>query len=139
MRLDPATRRPVLVAHRGDSLSHPENTLAAVAAALAAPADWVEIDVQVTADGVPVVLHDATLARTTGVDGCIMEMDLAAVRAIEVDPCKRVPTLAEAVKLLGERSQTQLFVEIKLESMERFGVERVVGLVLEAIEPLGDR
>ena len=58
MRLEPATRRPILVAHRGDSLSHPENTEASVLAALSAGADWVEIDVQVTADGVPVLLHD---------------------------------------------------------------------------------
>ncbi|HUF75045.1 MAG TPA: glycerophosphodiester phosphodiesterase family protein [Longimicrobiales bacterium] len=57
-----------IIAHRGYSAVAPENTLAAIAVAIAAGADAVEFDVHVTRDGVPVLFHDGTLDRTT--DGC---------------------------------------------------------------------
>ncbi|MFC6151579.1 MULTISPECIES: glycerophosphodiester phosphodiesterase [Mumia] len=60
-------RRPRVVAHRGANDVAPENTLAAVRAAVTIGVDAVEVDVQCTRDGVPVVLHDATLARTTDI------------------------------------------------------------------------
>ena len=60
-------RRPRVVAHRGAHAIAPENTLAAVAAAVSIGVDAVEVDVQSTRDGTPVVLHDPTLARTTDV------------------------------------------------------------------------
>src|SRR3954471_19739401 len=61
-------RLPVIVAHRGAPTERPENTLAAFEAAIAAGAGAVEFDVRLTADGRPVVLHDATLDRTTDRD-----------------------------------------------------------------------
>ncbi|MGH1561145.1 glycerophosphodiester phosphodiesterase [Mumia sp. DW29H23] len=60
-------RRPRVVAHRGANDVAPENTLAAVTAAVKIGVDAVEVDVQCTRDGVPVVIHDPTLARTTDV------------------------------------------------------------------------
>jgi glycerophosphoryl diester phosphodiesterase len=57
--------RPLTIAHRGDSAAAPENTLPALALALAAGADLVELDYHHSRDGVPVVMHDATLDRTT--------------------------------------------------------------------------
>jgi glycerophosphoryl diester phosphodiesterase len=66
--LDRAGRtRPLIVAHRGDSFHAPENTLEAARRARAAGADAWELDVQLTRDGVPIVLHDASLVRTTNV------------------------------------------------------------------------
>jgi glycerophosphoryl diester phosphodiesterase len=62
-------RVPLLLGHRGEPVGHGENTLAGFAAALGCGADGVELDVQVTADGVPVVIHDATLDRTTSARG----------------------------------------------------------------------
>jgi glycerophosphoryl diester phosphodiesterase len=56
---------PVLLGHRGDPSHHAENTQAGFMAAIACGADGVELDVQLSADGVPVVLHDDTLDRTT--------------------------------------------------------------------------
>src|SRR5919206_4176055 len=58
---------PTVVAHRGASGQAPENTLAAVRRAVELRVDRVEVDVQRTKDGVPVVIHDTTLARTTDV------------------------------------------------------------------------
>ena len=57
---------PQLVAHRGYSLRYPENTLLAIEQAFIAGACYVECDVQLTQDGVPVLLHDNNLQRTTG-------------------------------------------------------------------------
>jgi glycerophosphoryl diester phosphodiesterase len=60
-----AERRVLVIAHRGDSASHPENTLPAFASAVKVGVDFVELDYYHSADGVPVVLHDKTLDRTT--------------------------------------------------------------------------
>src|SRR2546423_153682 len=57
--------RPLIIAHRGDSAHAPENTLAAFRGARLAGAEWIELDVQATADGVLICLHDLTLDRTT--------------------------------------------------------------------------
>src|SRR2546423_13598634 len=57
--------RPLIIAHRGDSAHAPENTLAAFRGARLAGAEWIELDVQATADGALICLHDLTLDRTT--------------------------------------------------------------------------
>lgn len=61
--------RPLVFAHRGGAYLAPENTLVAFQAGLAAGADGIECDVHLARDGVPVVIHDATLERTTDADG----------------------------------------------------------------------
>ena len=66
-----ATRQPIVVAHRGASAHVPENTVPAFEAAWNAGAQWVEADTQPTADGVPVILHDELLDRTTSGSGPI--------------------------------------------------------------------
>lgn len=63
------TRRPLVVAHRGGSLEGPENTVEALRLSVAGGSDWQEVDVALTADDHPVILHDDTLLRTTGVAG----------------------------------------------------------------------
>jgi glycerophosphoryl diester phosphodiesterase len=65
--LESGRDRPMVVAHRGDSFHAPENTLEAARRGLEAGADAWEFDVQLTRDGVPVVLHDESLSRTTDV------------------------------------------------------------------------
>lgn len=59
-----ANRNPLIVAHRGASAVAPENTLAAFQLAMDLGADGIELDVRQSRDGVPVVIHDATLKRT---------------------------------------------------------------------------
>ncbi len=102
--------RPLVIAHRGASAEAPENTLVAFARALAAGADGVELDVQVTRDGVPVVCHDASLRRLTGRPGWIARLDRAALRAFRVRG-EPVPELAEVLALLAGRAVAQ--IEIK--------------------------
>lgn len=74
---------PTIIGHRGAAGSAPENTLPSFQRGLALGAQVLETDVHETADGVPVLLHDPNLARTTGVDGAISQMTLAEVEALD--------------------------------------------------------
>ena len=91
--------RVLAVAHRGEPLGHRENTLAAFEAAVAAGADMIELDLQVTSDGEIVILHDPTLERLWGLDRTVRELDLSAVQAIGSGDLF-VPTLAQVLAAL---------------------------------------
>jgi glycerophosphoryl diester phosphodiesterase len=80
-----------LIGHRGAAALAPENTLAAIAAGIAAGADGVEVDVRLAADGAIVLMHDPDVARTTGGTGRVGDLGFEALRAL------RVPTLEEAL------------------------------------------
>jgi glycerophosphoryl diester phosphodiesterase len=83
-----------VVAHRGDpSEAAPENTLAAFGSALDAGADAVEFDVRLTADGVPVVIHDAAVDRTTEGTGIVRSMTVAEVKRLRIAGGHEIPTL----------------------------------------------
>lgn len=96
---------PKVIGHRGAMAYAPENTLESFREARRRGATWVEIDVKLTADGVPIVLHDSSLKRTTGVDRLASEM-----RASELPPS--VPTFEQAIACFGE-SGLGCNVEIK--------------------------
>ena len=115
---------PLVIAHRGDSAHRPENTLASFASALELGASMIELDVQLSADGHVVVLHDPTVDRTTDGRGDVRRMSLGEVRALSAGypdrfgrawSGERVPTLAEALTLVRERAR--LMIEIKKESV----------------------
>src|SRR5579863_7882844 len=82
----------IAIAHRGEPIGHRENTLPAFAAAVAAGADMVEIDLRRTRDGEIVVLHDQTLERLWGVAASVGDLDLADVAALGAGD-ERIPTL----------------------------------------------
>ena len=93
LRLKPrALSPPLVIAHRGDSAHRPENTLASFAGALEVGATVVELDVQLTADGHVVVLHDPTLDRTTTGRGDVRRLTLAEVRAVSAGYPERFGT-----------------------------------------------
>jgi glycerophosphoryl diester phosphodiesterase len=109
------------VAHRGYSAVAPENTLPALAGALLAGATLVEFDVRTTMDGVPVVIHDRTVDRTTDGSGQVSELTLGEVRALDAgswfSPAfagLRVPLLSEVLDLLeASAGAAGLLLEIK--------------------------
>jgi glycerophosphoryl diester phosphodiesterase len=114
----------LVIAHRGDSAHRPENTLASFAGALEVGATLVELDVQLTADGHVVVLHDPALDRTTTGRGDVRRMTLGEVRAGSAGyprrfggayAGERVPLFSEALALLRDRAR--VLVEIKAESV----------------------
>ena len=100
-----------ILGHRGARREAPENTLAGIERALAAGADGVEVDVRRTADGRLVVIHDATVARTTDGRGSVARMSFDTLRGLDAGDGERVPSLEEVV--LAVRGRGELFVEVK--------------------------
>lgn len=149
-------RVPDLIAHRGYPRRFPENTLEAVGDALAAGARYVEIDVQLSADHVPVLFHDATLARLCGVAGAVRDFSLAALGGLRVRaapgagpvadadgageaPACAMPTLAAVVELFAAHPAATLFVEVKREALAAFGNDVVYRRVAGVLAPLRER
>lgn len=128
LRAPVSPARPLLaIGHRGASGSAPENTLASFELALRQGADGIEFDVQCSSDGVPVVIHDARLNRTTSGSGLVREHRASVLRRLDAGswfnrrfPARardryagaRIPLLAEALAWVGER-RCRAFVEIK--------------------------
>jgi glycerophosphoryl diester phosphodiesterase len=134
---------PHLIAHRGYAKAFPENTLLSLDAAVQAGARWVEFDVQLTADAVPVVLHDETFVRTAGREGSILETYAADLDHICVNeaarfgpnfPEVRISSLETVVLWLKGLPQVIAFVEIKRASLYRFGIREAVVAVLRVLE-----
>jgi glycerophosphoryl diester phosphodiesterase len=135
---------PLVIGHRGASAFAPENTIAAFERALSDGADGIEFDVRLARDGVPVVIHDATLRRTAGIDAPVAALsstDLSAVdvgswfnrrrpaRAAALYARETVPTLARVFEIVAPRCRL-LYVELKCEAGETASlVERVVAEV----------
>src|ERR1043166_4360144 len=110
--------QPVIFAHRGASAQAPENTLAAFELAIAQNADAIELDVHVSSDGHVVVIHDATVDRTTGSHGRVKDLTLAQLRSLNAGSFfsekfrgEKIPTLEEVFETVGKR--TFINVELK--------------------------
>lgn len=86
---------PKIVGHRGAAAYALENTLESFREAHRRGATWVETDVKLTADGIPILMHDESLKRTTGVDRLVAETPRAELPAM-------VPTFEQAIALFGE-------------------------------------
>ena len=127
--------RPTIFAHRGASAHAPENTLAAFELALAQGADGIELDAKLSADGHVVIIHDATVDRTTDRQGRVKDMSLAELRSLDAGGFfaeqyhgEKVPTLEEVFETLGKR----IFVNVELTNYNTPGdylVESVCMLV----------
>ena len=115
--------RPWVVAHRGYRGLYPENTLAAFEAAIAVGAEMVDLDVSLTRDRVPVVIHDNTLYRTTDGKGLVSEHSLSELKELDAGSWfssefkgEAVPTLEEVLQLV--RGKISVNIEIKRGSFE---------------------
>lgn len=107
----PFVAKPLIIAHRGASAEKPENTPAAFRRALALGVDGIELDVQVTRDGVPVVFHDAGLRRLTGTPGRTAGRTWRELQALRVRGTEPIPRLADVLALVRGRAVVQ--VELK--------------------------
>ena len=133
---------PPIVAHRGWATRYPENSLPALQAALGAGDKRVEFDVQLTADGVPVVIHDPTLDRTTGQPGSVLDLPWDRLRGTVLrDHGLTAPlsSLAEVASELAADPSVTAFVELKRHSIERFGATDSVRRCLDVLTPLAGR
>jgi len=108
----------LVIAHRGRSGVYPENTMAAFKAAIPAGADFFELDAHLSREGIPVVLHDAELKRTAGLDARVQELALDEIRKLDAGAWKdarfkgeHIPTLEEA--LAFAKDKINVMVELK--------------------------
>jgi glycerophosphoryl diester phosphodiesterase len=114
---------PAIIAHRGGRAFAPENTLSAFQYALDSGADGIELDVHLSADGEVVVIHDASLGRTTNGSGLVFEKTLSELRELDAGSWfgkefvgQKIPTLSEVFELVDER----LFVNVELKGSGLF-------------------
>jgi glycerophosphoryl diester phosphodiesterase len=123
-------RRPLVISHAACGGHAPENTLAGVREALRFGVDAIEIDVQASADGVPVLMHDLTVDRSTNGSGQVAKLSLEELRTLDAGG-EPVPTLAEVLEITGGRAL--LVVEIK-----QPGIEELIAGVVRERQALGD-
>jgi glycerophosphoryl diester phosphodiesterase len=139
---------PAIVAHRGDAEHFPENSLPALEAAWRRGIIHAEFDVQLSADGVPFVIHDASLERTTRCTGDIRLMMSGQLDGIDAGEPARfgrvhagtaLPRLAGVVELMAANPGARAFVELKRASLVHHGRAHCVERVLAAIAPVRER
>ncbi len=125
-----------ITSHRGDSKNAPENTLPAVELALDSASDYIEIDVQETKDGEVVLMHDSTMARTTGVNKKVSDLTLEEIKQLDAGSWfsqeyagTQVPTLREVLELC--KGKCNLNIEIKAGKNMPDLEEKVVQLIEE--------
>jgi glycerophosphoryl diester phosphodiesterase len=137
----------LLVAHRGAPSSYPENSLIGFEAVLRAGAAYIETDVQLSADGVPLLCHDPDVVRVTGHHYTVMQTDYATLAGLCAGyPSRfgaqfadvRLARLEELAALLKRWRDSRALIEVKEESLQVFGTEQVMDRVLTALrEVLG--
>lgn len=134
-----------LVAHRGYTSHYPENTLAAIQAALDAGAKYIEIDIQLTKDKQPVLFHDRDLHRLCERQQAIHNYALGEIKAFSSFSPERfgdkfkgeaIPLLLDVVSLIRNYPEVILFVEFKRISIDRFGIDEMLKAVLPAVESI---
>ncbi len=120
----PGFRPPRIIAHRGASADYPENTLAAFDAALAQGCDGIELDLQLSRDGVPLVYHDRSLRKIGGGGKAVRQTDWAEIASRDaggwLDPRhagQAVPTLDQVLDRYARR--TRLLLELKVRPRDK--------------------
>lgn len=128
--------RPLVIAHRGYSAVVPENSLAAVDAARNLGVEWIEVDASLSADGVPIILHDPDLDRTTNRKGPVVGLTAEELSFVDAGSWMgpgfsgvRIPTLAAVLRNLQRRGG-ELLLELKGE-WSSGAVTRIAELVVE--------
>ena len=123
-----------VTAHRGYSAVYPENTIPAFKGAIQVGADWAELDVQQTADGEVIVMHDSNLKRTTGLDKEVWQVTWDEIKDLDNGSwfdkkyqTVRIPTLEEVLKVC--RGKIHLNIEIKPSGHDKDLEEQVAKLL----------
>jgi glycerophosphoryl diester phosphodiesterase len=113
-----------VISHRGAAGLVPENTLPGFEKAVELGADWSELDVRLTRDGLLVVIHDETVDRTTNGTGPVARLTFDQIRALDAGNGERVPTLSEVLELC--RGRIPLHVELKGPGTHRQALDEVM-------------
>lgn len=127
--------KPFVIGHAAGAGEAPANTLAGVEACLDAGAEAIEIDVQLCADGVPVLMHDETVDRTTNLKGRVRRLTVDELAEADAGQGEHVPTLDEVLELVS--GQMAVFCELKATVGDERQDSRLVTAVIEAIVRFG--
>jgi glycerophosphoryl diester phosphodiesterase len=122
--------RPLVISHRACRGHAPENTLQGIRTAIELGSEAIEIDVQASADGVPVLMHDFTVDRVTGSEGAVADLTLDQLRGLHAGDAP-VPMLAEVLAIT--KGKVLLVMEIK-----QPGIEEQVSRVVSQADSAGD-
>lgn len=124
-------------AHRGASALYPENSMSAFEGAVELGADWIELDVQETKDGQIIVMHDANLRRTTGINRAVWTVTYDEIKGLDCGSWfhpkfagQRIPLLSDVLAFAKEQN-IRLNIELKPTGHENNLEEKVVDLILE--------
>jgi glycerophosphoryl diester phosphodiesterase len=137
--------KSILIGHRGEPGSWPENSLPGFRCILEAGASFIETDVQITADGIAILSHDPSVLKITGSDLYITATDYETLRALPAGHPQRfadryrdlhIARLDEFVELLREWPDAMAFIEIKTASITAHGIPAVVATVLDLLSPV---
>ena len=131
--------KSILIGHRGEPASWPENSFEGFEAVLQFGVRYIETDVQITADGVAVLSHDPSLLKITGQNLVVTDTEYQDIQTLSAGHPDRfgekykdlaITRLDEFVPLLQQWPQARAFIEVKHASIVAFGAEKVVDIVL---------
>ncbi|TCI05195.1 hypothetical protein EZV61_04325 [Corallincola luteus] len=134
-----------VIAHRGDCTAAPENSLASIQAALNSGCRLLEIDVQLSSDGVPVLFHDRDCKRLlrNPMPGAIADYPIATLQQWQIEEHERLPAIRAPLTLLSEvvtqlvnHPDVTLFVEVKRAALERFSYAQLFDTLMETLRPI---
>lgn len=138
--------KPVFIAHRGYPALYPENSLAGIEAAIHAGARYIEVDIQLSNSLTPFLCHDDHLQRLTGQDINLTMLSNAEIEKLavpypaslplSVNKAEPVSRLAEFCSYLAKHPQVFAFIEIKAESVIRFGLRPTVTAIFDEVYPV---
>lgn len=138
--------KPIFIAHRGYASAYPENTLIALDAARKAGASFVEVDIQLSADHIPVLFHDRDLQRLCQQTGAIHDYTFSELEKFNVSDAdkfadkyanNKITTLQVFIDYLKKHPELKAFIELKRSMIERFGEERVLEIILPMFTAMG--
>lgn len=121
-----------IIAHRGASFLHDENTLMSIKKAIDLDADWIEVDIRITRDQQPVIIHDISVDRTTNGQGKVEDFTLKQIKELETGSGESIPHLIEVLDLVN--ATVPLILELKvpssikiiLDHLKYYDVEKVM-------------
>ena len=134
-----------LIAHRGWQRHYPENTLIAIEAAINAGAKHIELDIQLTADLIPMLCHDRNLQRICGIDKNIDTIPYSETTSLSAHEPDRLgqqfqgtplSSLEEFVTLASNHPEVTFYIEVKRSSLRCFGIETFLQATLPLLTPI---
>lgn len=129
------TDKPIVIAHRGSSVTAPENTIAAFKKAIEEGTDAIELDVRLSRDNEVIVIHDSRLERTTSGRGKVEDFDLERLKKLDAGSwfnpkysVESIPTLDEVLKLANKKVGINIEIKQKIKNKNKI-INRCVELV----------